>query len=174
MSENDTKYNEACVAYEEEAYEKAYALFYELALESDVSCQMNVANMLLYGLGVEQSTDRANEWFEQAALNEDKQAQYIHGWNCLQEDKKEEGYKYLNLSAEADFLDAVYDLAGLCVGNNEMKKASELYEKAVLLGKKEAIGPLFHAKKASDGFFTAIVFMIKNISNFTKRVNSKD
>jgi len=42
MSENDTKYNEACVAYEDENYDVAYELFYELAMQSDVSCQMNV------------------------------------------------------------------------------------------------------------------------------------
>lgn len=173
MNDTDTKYNEACAAYEDKNYAKAYELFYELALESDVSCQMNVANMLQHGLGVEQSEDRAKEWFEQAALNEDKQAQYIHAWNCIQNANEEEGYKYLKLSAEAGFLDAVYDLAGLYARKNEIQEASVLYEKAALLGKKEAIGPLFYSKKQADGFFNALIFMMKNISNFTKRVNSK-
>ena len=170
MSENDSKYNEACQAYEEKDYAKAYELFYELALESDVSCQVNVANMLMHGLGVEKNSDRAYEWYEQAAINEDKEAQYVHAWNCIENSKEEEGYKYLNLSAEAGFLDAIYDLAGLYAGKKEMKKATVLYEKAVLLGKKEALGPLFYSKKQLDGLIKAFVYMMKNISNFTKHV----
>jgi len=170
MNENDSKYNEACTAYEQKDYDKAYELFYELALESDVSCQMNVANMLMHGLGVEQNTDRANEWYEQAAINEDKEAQYIHGWNCIK-NSEEEGYKYLKLSSEAGFLDATYDLAGLYAGKKEMKNASVLYEKAVLLGKKDALGPLFYSKKQVEGWFKAIIYMMKNLSNFTKGVS---
>jgi len=171
MSENDSKYNEACLAYEDKDYHKAYELFYELALESDVSCQVNVANMLMHGLGVEQNSDRANEWYEQAALNEDKEAQYIHGWNCIKNADEEEGYKYLNLSAEAGFVDAIYDLAGLYAAQKEMHKASVLYEKAALDGKKEALGPLFYSKKQVDGWFKTLIYMMKNISNFTKSVN---
>lgn len=173
MNENDTKYNEACQAYEEKNYEKAYELFYALALESDISCQMNVANMLKHGLGVELNLDRANEWYEQAAINEDKQAQYIHAWNCMQNNNEEDAYKYLRFSADAGFLDAVYDLAGLYAGKNEVKEASVLYEKAVLLGKKEAIGPLFNTHKKLNGSIKALSFMIKNISSFTKSVNKK-
>ena len=167
MSENDSKYNEACQAYEEKAYSKAYELFYALALESDVSCQVNVANMLMHGLGVEKNPERAYEWYEQAAINEDKEAQYIHAWQCIQKADEEEGYKYLNLSAEAGFLDAVYDLAGLYSEKKDAKKAAIFYEKAVLLGKKEALGPLFNSKKQAEGRIKAFIYMMKNISNFT-------
>jgi len=170
MSENDSKYSEACSAYEALDYEKAYALFYDLAMQSDVSCQMNVANMLMHGLGVQQNQERAYEWYEQAAINEDKEAQYLHGWNCIQQDNEEEGYTFLKRSAEAGFLDAVYDLAGLYASKQEMTEASIWYEKAVLLGKKEAIGGLFNAKKQSLGRIQAWVYMLKNISNFTKKV----
>jgi len=170
MSENDIKYNEACTAYEEKDYAKAYEYFYALALESDVSCQVNVANMLMHGLGVEKNHERAYEWYEQAAINEDKEAQYIHGWHCIEEGNEEEGYKYLELSAESGCLDAIYDLAGLYAGKKEMLKASVLYEQAVLLGKKDALGALFYAKKELDGFLKALLYMMKNISNFTKHV----
>jgi len=178
MNENDTKYNEACQAYEEKNYDKAYELFYDLALDSDISCQMNVANMLKHGLGVEQNLDRAKEWYEQAAINEDKQGQYIHAWNCIQDGKEEEASKYLRLSADAGFLDATYDLAGFCAHGlhgveADASQAASLYEAAVLLGKKEAIGPLFTSKKDEVGLIKAFIYMIKNSSSFTKCVNSK-
>jgi len=171
----DTNYNEACRAYEEKDYDTAYELFYALALESDVSCQMNVANMLMYGLGVEKNEDRAYEWYEQAALNEDKEAQYIHAWHSLQKDEDEEGLKYLNLSAEAEFLDAMYDLAGLHVQalygcEQDYAKANSLYEKSISLGKKEALGALFASKKQELGRVKAFMYMMKNISKLTKRV----
>ncbi|PHR58443.1 MAG: hypothetical protein COA44_03085 [Arcobacter sp.] len=175
MNQNDNNYEEACRAYEARDYEKAYELFYALALESDVSCQMNVANMLMHGLGVSKNEDRAFEWFEQAAINEDKEAQYIHAWFCIQNGDEKEGFKYLELSSKAEFLDAVYDLAGFYAQGiygceKDICKAGNLYEKAVYLGKKEALGNLFSLKKQEQGLIRALFYMAKNLSSFSNAV----
>jgi len=178
MNDTDVNYNKACKAYEDKDYTTAYELFYDLAMQSDISCQVNVANMLLHGLGVEKNEDRAYEWFEQAALNEDKEAQYIHGWHCISKEDFSEGIKHIELSAKEGFLDAVYDLAGFYSNglyglDTDDSKASTLYEEAVLLGKKEALGALATSKKKELGFMKGFIYMMKNSSNFTKRVNPK-
>jgi len=178
MTDNDSDYEDACKAYEAEDYDKAYELFYALALESDVSCQVNIANMLMHGLGVEQNEDRAFEWYEQAALNEDKVAQYIYGWYCIHQGDEEEGLKQVTLASDALYLDALYDLAsfyaqGLYTCPKDLVKASDLYEKAIGLGKKEAIGRLFSIKKESLGLFQSLIYFAKNVSSFAGSISSK-
>ncbi|MDF1881189.1 sel1 repeat family protein [Sulfurimonas sp. MAG313] len=175
--DTELDYNTACNAYENKDYTKAYELFYKLAMQSDVSCQMNVANMLLHGLGVEQNSDRAYEWFEQAAINEDKEAQYIYGWQCIEHENEEEGIKQISLSAEAGFLDAIHDLAGFYFHGAhglevDFSKASVYYEKAVFLGRKHALAHLFSSKKKELGKFKAFFYFMKNISSFSKAVRN--
>ena len=69
-------YNEACSEYDKGNYSVAYDAFYTLAVAHDVSCQMNVANMLLHGIGTAENRDKAYEWYKQAAYN-DESAQMI-------------------------------------------------------------------------------------------------
>ncbi len=166
-------YNTACNAYENEDYKKAFELFFNLAKEGDVSSQMNIANMLLHGLGVKKDEKKAYECYLQAAENEDSEAQYLYAWYCLKEAKEEEGIKYLTLASEAGYEEAVYDLAGIyahamygCECN--LNRAVELYEKSVLFGKEEALSALLHSRVKRDGKLRAMSYMIKNSTRFLK------
>jgi len=169
-----TDYEQACTEYDKGNYSVAYEKFYDLAVAHDVSCQMNVANMLLHGVGTAENAEKAYEWYKQAAFNDDSQAQYIYGWYCVEKGDEVEGLKYLELSAEADFADAVYDLAGWCyyamyTCEKDIDRAISLYEKATLLGKKEAFKDFFLAKAKKDGKFRTVIYLIKNLSRLTKK-----
>ncbi len=166
-------YNEACDEYEKGNYSVAYDTFYALAVEHDVSCQMNVANMLLHGLGTAENTDKAYEWYKQAAYNDDKQGQHIYGWHCIENANEEEGLKYIKLSSDAGYPDAISDLAafylhGIHTCDKDMRKAVALYEKAVLLGKSEAMQGLLYASSKEIGKVRTIIYFFKNIFRFAK------
>jgi len=170
-------YNTACNAYENEDYKTAFELFFGLAKEGDVSSQMNIANMLLHGLGVNKDEEKAYECYQQAADNEDSEAQYLYGWYCLEKDNFEEGLKYFNLASNADYEKAVDDLAGFySFGMYEckvdMKKAAILYERSVLLGNEESMNALFHAKAKAVGIWKTILYFIKNGSRLLKALKA--
>ena len=171
-------YQSACEAYEKEEYEKAFELFYALALEYDVSSQMNIANMFLHGIGVIKDVEKAYTWYEQAAKKEDPEAQYIYGWHCLHNAKEQEGIQYMAKSGDAGYADAVYDLGGFflegshsCEKDND--KATLLYEQALSLGKREALSGLFYVKTQKNGRFQASIYFLKNIFIFAKNLRQK-
>lgn len=171
------EYESACAEYEKKNYLVAYEKFYTLAVEHDVSCQMNVANMLLHGIGTAKDEEKAYEWYKQAAYNDDKQAQYIYAWHCLQNLEDEEGIKYIELSAASGYADALHDLAGFYVHGNytcaaDNSKAMDLYERAVILGKKEAMNGLFFTKVKANGKVSAIFYFIKNIFKFAGAIKN--
>ena len=170
-------YNTACNAYENEDYKTAFELFFGLAKEGDVSSQMNIANMLLHGLGVNKDEEKAYECYQQAADNEDSEAQYLYGWFCIKNTKEAEGLKYLNASSEANYEEAVYDLAGIyahemygCELNFD--KACDLYEKSIFMKKEDAINGLMYARSKRDGRFKTLIYFMKNISKFRKAVKA--
>jgi len=170
-------YNTACNAYENEDYKTAFELFFNLAKEGDVSSQMNIANMLLHGLGVKKDEEKAYECYLQAADNEDSEAQYLYAWYCLEKEDTKEGIKYLNLASEANYKDAVYDLAGICSQGLygctvDLAKASELYEKSILMGKEEAMRGLFYARARMNGKLKTAIYFLKNNSRFQKALKA--
>lgn len=171
-------YNEACSEYDKRNYSVAFDAFYTLALEHDVSCQMNVANMLLHGIGTAKNVEKAHEWYKQAAYNDDRQAQHIYGWDCIDNENDEEGLKYIELSSNAGYTDAISDLAAFYVHgihscDKDMKKASKLYEKAVLLGKSEAMQELLYTKSIEIGKVRTTLYFLKNIFRFAKALGVK-
>lgn len=173
-----TDYQNACEAYEKEEYEKAFELFYALALEYDVSSQMNIANMFLHGIGVPKDIEKAYSWYEQAAKKEDAEAQYIYGWYCVETAKEQEGIQYMAKSGDAGYRDAVYDLAsfflqGIHSCEKDIHKAVLLYEQAVSLGKREALSGLFYAKTQESGRLHASIYLLKNIFTFAKTLKQK-
>lgn len=170
---NDSDYEQACREYEKGNYLVAYEKFYALAVEHDVSCQMNVANMLLHGIGTAQNREKAYEWYKQAAYNDDPQAQYLYAWHCIENKNEEEGLKYLTLSSEAGYGDAIYDMAGCyyhgaytCEKDGD--KALSLYELAALKGNIDALRELVNVKAQKDGKITTYLYLLKNIFKFAK------
>ena len=170
-------YNTACNAYENEDYKTAFELFFKLAKEGDVSSQMNISNMLLHGIGVQKDEEKAYECYLQAADNKDNEAQYLYGWYCLKNDNPDEGFKYLNLASEENYKDAVYDLAGICSQGLygckvDLEKASELYEKSILMGKQEAMNGLFYVRATKNGKLKTAIYFLKNNSRFQKALKA--
>lgn len=171
-------YQDACEAYEKEEYEKAFELFYALAVDYDVSSQMNIANMFLHGIGVTKDIKKAYSWYEQAAKKEDAEAQYIYGWYCLENTKEIEGIQYMAKSGDAGYADAVYDLASFFLQGShscekDTHKAILLYEQAVSLGKREALNRLFYAKTQENGRLQASIYFLNNIFKFAKSLKQK-
>lgn len=164
-------YNTACNAYENEDYKTAFELFFKLAKEGDVSSQMNIANMLLHGIGVEKDEEKAYECYLQAADNGDDEAQYYYGWHCLKTENESKGLKYLNLAEEQAHNDATYDLAGIYAHGMykcelDLDKACKLYEKSIGNGKEDAVKGLMYARSKRDGRFKTLIYFMKNISKF--------
>jgi len=165
-------YNTACNAYENEDYQTSFELFFDLAKEGDVSSQVSIAYMLLNGIGVEKNIITAYECYKQAADNGDTESQYYYGCYCINNENSE-GLKYLILASNSDYTDAVYDLAGgyyfgMYFCEQDFDKAMELYERATLLGKREAFGDFLKCKGNKDGKFKTLIYMLKNFSRLTK------
>jgi len=171
----ELEYNTACNAYDNEDYKTAFTLFHKLAVDGDVSSQVNIANMLLHGLGVKQDEKKAYECYSQAAENGDAQAQYYYGWNCVENSKEQEGIKYLSLASEANYADATHDLAGFYAYGMygldiDLTKAIVLYEKSLLLGKEDSRNALMYTKTERDGKFKTMIYFMKNIFRFAKAI----
>jgi TPR repeat protein len=166
-------YVHACKEYDKGNYAVAYEHFYALACNDDTSSQLNIANMLLHGIGTVKNMQKAYEWYKKAADSHDSEAQYIYGWYCIEQGKEKEGIEYLARSGDGGYADAVYDLAGfflrgLHTCEPDMSKAMALFEQAAFLGKREALGGLFYTKRMQNGTLKTVAYFLKNIIKFAK------
>ncbi len=173
MSELNADYIHACKEYDKGNYAVAYEEFYDLACKEDISSQLNIANMLLHGIGTVKNVQKAYEWYKKAADNHDSEAQYIYGWHCIKEGKEKEGIEYLARSGDGGYADAVSDLAGFFLRGlhscePDMNKAMRLFEQAVFMGKREALGGLFYTKRMLDGGVKTMIYFLKNIFKLAK------
>lgn len=178
MAELNTDYIHACKEYDKGNYAVAYEGFYTLACKDDVSSQLNIANMLLHGIGTVENRQKAYEWYKKAADNHDSEAQYIYGWYCIEQGREKEGIENLAQSGDGGYTDAVYDLAGfflrgLHTCEPDMNKAATLFEQAVFMGKREALGGLFYTKRMQTGSVKTMLYFLKNIFKLAKSLNQK-
>ena len=169
-------YTQACSEYDKGNYAVAYEQFYALAVEEDVSSQLNIANMLLHGIGSAKDVGKAYAWYKKAADNHDSEAQYIYGWHCIKQGKEKEGIDYLVQSGDGGYSDAVYDLAGfflrgLHTCKPDINKAMALFEQAAFMGNREALGGLFYTKRMQEGQVKTMVYFLKNIFKLAKSPN---
>lgn len=176
MQELNADYVNACKEYDKGNYAVAYEQFYALACKDDTSSQLNIANMLLHGIGTLENSQKAYVWYKKAADGHDSEAQYIYGWHCIKEGKEKEGIEYLVQSGDGGYADAVYDLAGFFLRGlysyeQDMSKAMALFEQAAFMGKREALGGLFYTKRRLDGSIKTAVYFLKNIFKLAKSSN---
>jgi len=159
-------YDKAWEHYEATEYQEAYTLFLELAKEGEVLAQNMVANMAMQGMGVEQNSELGYQWYYKAAQQNDAEALYQYGWYALENNQEEKGLEYMNKACDAEYLHATYDLAGfyyhgVFTCNKDLTKASELYEKSIMLGKAEACDDYLQVKFEEIGKVKTILLFIK-------------
>ncbi len=130
-------------AYKKGEYDKAMRIFKDLSKkENSADAQYNIATMYFYAKGVKPDNTKAFEWFEKAAKNGEKRAEFMLGFmleNGLGTEKNmKKSFMYYKKAADKDYAKALYSLGrfyenGIVV-NQDKKKAKELYEKAASRG----------------------------------------
>ena len=142
------KYNEACQLYDEQNYEKAYHLFYNLAKNGNIDSQKNIANMLLHGLGTKKDEEAAYLWYKQIADAGDSKSQhaiancYIHGSYGFPINYTL-AVEYLKKASKDNYIPAKYDLAIMYFNGQgvakDKNKARELLEQNAKNGHKKSM-----------------------------------
>ncbi|MCI6780825.1 MAG: sel1 repeat family protein, partial [Dialister sp.] len=119
----------------------------ELANEGDACAQNNLGEMYEYGTGVEQSDEKAVEWFLKAAEQGFARAQYnlgdmyYLGWGVEESDEK--AVEWVLKAAEQGLADALYPLGFMYEYGDGVEqsdaKALEWYQKAAEQGDADAM-----------------------------------
>ena len=139
----ENEYDIAIELYDQKKYKEAYDIFYTLAKNDDYESQKNVANMLIYGLGVKKDEHIGYMWYKKIADTGDEICQhsiagcYIHGLYGF-EINFEKAVTYLQKASDQGYSPAIHDLAIMLINGNGIKKdkdeARKLLEENVQKG----------------------------------------
>ena len=142
-----------------EIFAERFLSILNLQDEGNTSCERFVGWMFFFGRGAEVDTNRAQEWFEKAALKSDVEAQFGLGRVYARNVDYENAYKWFQTAADSDFLPARYRLGWLYqhghgVNRDEMM-ALDLFEGAAdkghIMARRGYAGLLLKGHKGSWG-----------------------
>ena len=140
------EYEEAQKLYEAKHYEEAYAKFKSLAEKGDAHAQYQLGIAHELGVGAEDDTGKAIEWFLKAAEQGIPLAQYRLATLYLDEDdndkaaewyrKATEGLRTVAINGDAD----TQFMMGMCyeIGYEDHAQALEWWQRAAAQGHKRA------------------------------------
>ena len=147
-------YTRAKELYDNEEYDKAFALCNEAEAQGNAQCQCLLGKMYAFGYGVEQDYAKAVEWYRKSAEQGDSEGQRRLGYMYYVGKGIEQNYsvskKWYELSANSENASAQWQLARIfelgCGVDIDYAEAEKWYRKSAEQGNREGqwrLGALF-------------------------------
>jgi len=158
------KYEKALNLYDNQNFEEAFEIFFNLAKQGILKAQMEVAYMFYEGKGISQDIKQSMYWFKKNLDN--IEAIRMLGWCYLKTDRVEEGIIYLNKALKDGNIEAIIDIGSFYDFGDygfeiDKEKALEYYKMGCIAGVRDGCRHMSLLLQEMD--INSIQYIKKNI-----------